>query len=182
MDRAGDLTEGRVVLTGFMGTGKSTVGRLIAERLGHELVDTDREIEAAHGPIPEIFGTLGEPGFRRLERQIAEQLADRHDVVVATGGGMMVDPDVAELLAAPPARVFCLTASPETILDRVAGDPSAPERPLLADPDRRGRIEQLLAERQHAYARYDQVATDGRLPEAVADEIVRRLGRSSRTN
>jgi len=181
VNRAGD-TEGRVVLTGFMGTGKTTVGRLLADRLGLALVDTDREIEAEHGPIPEIFGTLGEPGFRRLERKIAEQLADRHDVVVATGGGMMVDPDVAELLATPPARVFCLTASPDSILDRVAGDPSAPERPLLADPDRRRRVEQLLAERQGAYARYEHVATDGRSPEAVADEILRRLDRSSRTH
>lgn len=181
MNRAGD-TEGRVVLTGFMGTGKTTAGRLLADRLGLELVDTDREIEAEHGTIPEIFRDDGEAGFRRLERRLAERLADRHDVVVATGGGMMVDPDVAGLLGSPPARVFCLTASPATILERVTGDPTGPERPLLADPDRRRRIEQLLAERQRAYARFEQVDTDGRSPEDVADEIATRLGRSSRTN
>lgn len=171
--------EQRVVLTGFMGTGKSTVGRLLAERLGYEFVDTDEAIEASHGPIPEIFEKQGEAGFRRIEHELTERLARRLGVVVSTGGGLMVDPANASLLGNPPARVFCLVASPDTILARVAE--SSTERPLLAERDQRGTIDDLLASRADAYGRFEQVDTEGRTPDDVADEIVRELGRSSRT-
>src|SRR3546814_5648389 len=76
-----------------MGTGKSTVGRLVAERLGRDHVDTDALIETRHGPIAELFSTHGEDHFRRLERQVAAELAPRSGLVVSTGGRTMLDPE-----------------------------------------------------------------------------------------
>lgn len=163
-----------VVLTGFMGTGKTTVGRLLAERLGYDFVDTDAVIEAEHGPIPAIFAERGEGGFRRLERGVAADLAGRDGIVVATGGRMLVDAVNAKRLGAT-GDVFCLTATVDTILARVAGDGAAASRPLLAGGEVRQRIVDLLAERASAYARFTQIATDGRAPDEVAAEIVARL-------
>src|SRR5262245_25694435 len=150
--------EANVVLTGFMGTGKTTVGRLLADLLGHEFVDTDELIERRHGPIEAIFGERGEQAFRAVEREVADELAGRDRLVISTGGRMMLDPSIASALSAR-ARVFCLTASPDTIAARVL---DGPVRPLLAGPDPRGRISELLAERAAGYAAFDQVATDGR--------------------
>ena len=82
---------GNVILTGFMGTGKTTVGRLLAERFDYEFVDTDRVIEQRHGPIPEIFRDHGEGEFRRLERDVADELSERDRLVISTGGRLMVD-------------------------------------------------------------------------------------------
>lgn len=164
-----------VVLTGFMGTGKSTVGRLLAERTGRAFVDTDAIVEERHGPIPEIFVTHGEDAFRRFEREVAAELADLDGLVIGTGGRLLLDPVNAEALGGS-GRVFCLTASVDTILRRVAPDGAAAGRPLLAGADARQRITALLAERAEGYARFEQVDTDGRSPVEVADEILRRLG------
>lgn len=159
-----------IVLTGFMGTGKTTVGRLLAARLGYEFVDTDRVIEQRHGPIQRIFAEQGEDRFRELEREVATELADREGLVVSTGGRMLVDPANAEALGAS-GDVFCLTASVDTILDRVRAD-GVEERPMLAGHDVRDRIVGLLHERAPAYGRFTQVATDDLDPAAVADAIV----------
>jgi shikimate kinase len=164
-----------VVLTGFMGTGKTTVGRLLAERLAYEFVDTDRMIETEHGPIPQIFAEHGEGTFRRFEREVAERLAGATGLVIATGGRMMVDPVNAEQLSAT-GTVVCLTASVDTILERVAADGSHATRPMLAGGDVRERVSALLAERAPAYARFRQVPTDGRVPDAIVDEVVGLLG------
>ena len=126
MDRSGN-----VVLTGFMGTGKTTVGRLLAELLGYEFVDTDEVIEQRYGPIETIFRERGESAFRTIEREVAAELAGADRRVISTGGGMMLDPVIAESLGAG-ARVFCLVASPDTIVARVL---NGPDRPLLAGPD-----------------------------------------------
>ncbi|MCB0996126.1 MAG: shikimate kinase [Acidimicrobiales bacterium] len=159
-----------VVLTGFMGTGKSTVGRVVADRLGFEFVDTDHLIEARHGPIPEIFAAQGEAAFRELEHEVATELAERSSVVVSTGGRLLLDPrNVAPL--SETGRVVCLTASVDTILARVSAD-GLGERPLLSGEDPRGRIEQLLSDRAPAYACFTQVITDGLAAEEVADEVL----------
>lgn len=163
-----------IVLTGFMGTGKSTVGRLLAERLGYEFVDTDALIEQRHGPIPKIFRERGEGEFRRLERDVADELAGRERLVISTGGRLMVDAVNAARLGAT-GDVFCLTASVDTILSRVTADDSPVERPLLAGADVRRRITELLAERASAYAGFDQVDTDGRRPIEIVEEIVERI-------
>ncbi len=125
-----------VVLTGFMGTGKTTVGRLLAERLGFEFVDTDHLIEADHGPIPLIFAEQGEAAFRAIESAVAVELAGRHSLVIATGGRLMLDEANAAALTAT-GRTFCLTAPTSVILERVLGDGTT-HRPLLDGDDPAG--------------------------------------------
>ena len=160
-----------VVLTGFMGTGKTTVGQLLAERLGFEFIDTDTVIEVRYGPIPEIFRTGGEASFRRYEHDVAVDLEARTSLVISTGGRLMLDPaNVAAL--GPTGLVFCLTATIETILDRVLTDDAAQSRPLLAGNNARERVEALLAERAEGYAQFIQVRTDSRDPESIVDEII----------
>ena len=159
-----------IVLTGFMGTGKSAVGRLLASRLGRSFVDTDAVIEGRHGPISDIFATHGEPAFRTMEREAAAELAGETDLVIATGGGMLVDAAVAEILG---GRVFCLTAPPDEIVRRVRT--GAPGRPLLQTPDPAVRIAELLDTRSAAYARFEQVDTQDLTPAEVADAIAVRL-------
>jgi shikimate kinase len=158
-----------IVLTGFMGAGKTTVGRVLADELGFEFVDTDALIEAEHGPIPQIFAEHGEGTFRRLERELAAELATRTGLVVSTGGRMLVDPVNADVLAST-GDIVCLTATVDTIAQRVG--PTASTRPLLAGDDVRARVTELLAERAPAYARFAQVATDGRSPGEIAGDIV----------
>lgn len=158
-----------IVLTGFMGTGKSTVGRRLAERLGHEFVDTDELIEARHGPIPRIFAEHGEARFREIEREVATELAGRDGLVVSTGGRLLLDPANADALGAG-ALVVCLVASVDELVRRLADE--ADDRPLLAGGDPRARIEELLAERRAGYARFAQVDTDGRTPDEVADAVL----------
>ncbi len=159
-----------IVLTGFMGTGKTTAGRLLATRLGFEFVDTDAIIEERHGPIATIFDEFGETAFRAIEREVAAELAECSQLVIATGGGMLLDPTNMALLSTT-GRVFCLVATPETILERVATDASRIERPLLAAPDPLQRIIDLLAERHRAYQRFVQVSTEGRSPDEIADDL-----------
>jgi len=158
-----------VVLTGFMATGKSAVGRLLASRIGYEWVDTDSVIEARYGSIPEIFAVRGENEFRRFERKVASEFARRDGLVVSTGGAMMLDPANAELLGAT-GRVFCLVASLDTILQRVTD--SAADRPLLAGPDPRQRIIDLLEARAAGYGRFTTVDTTGKSVVEVAEDIV----------
>ncbi len=154
-----------------MGTGKSTVGRLLAERLGFGFVDTDAVIEERHGPIPEIFAAQGEAAFRSMEGALAVELAARSRLVISTGGGMVLDETVASTLAET-GDIVCLVAAPETILERVLADESGPERPLLAHPDVSERVLELLAERAERYGRFRQVATDDRTPDEVATAVV----------
>lgn len=160
-----------LVLTGFMGTGKTTVGRILAERLGREFVDTDELIEARERPIPQIFQEGGERGFRAMERAVARELAGRAGLVIATGGRMMLDAECSDHLE-PAADIVCLTAGPDTIIERI-GDTA--RRPLLdvADPSRR--VRELLDERAEGYARFAPVDTEGRTADAVADAVMAHL-------
>jgi shikimate kinase len=164
-----------VVLTGFMATGKTTVGRLLAERLGYELVDTDTLIEDRHGPIPQIFAEYGEEEFRRVEREVAKEVAARDGLVVSTGGRMLVDPVNAEALGAT-GDVFCLTATVDTIVDRLTAA-GTDTRPMLAGHDLEARVAELLAERADAYAAFTQVPTDDRTPDQIATAIASSMSR-----
>jgi shikimate kinase len=170
MEQAAAPATPNLVLTGFMGTGKTTIGRILATRLDYGFVDTDELIEQRRGSIPQIFREHGEGEFRRLEREVAAELADRDRLVISTGGRLMLDAVNAARLGAT-GYVVCLTASVDTILSRVADDDSPVERPLLAGDDVRGTITELLADRAEAYARFEQVDTEGRTPDEIADKI-----------
>jgi shikimate kinase len=166
MDRSGN-----VVLTGFMGTGKTTVGRLLAGLLDYDFVDTDELIAQRHGAIETIFRERGEHAFRAIERDVAGELAGRRRLVISTGGRMMLDP-VAGTTLGSRSRVFCLIASPDTIAARVL---NGPVRPLLEGQDPLSRIAELLAERAAGYARFEQVPTDTLTADEIAHELLRRL-------
>lgn len=154
-----------IVLTGFMGTGKTTVGQLVADYLGWLFRDADEEIERRFGkPIPQIFAEDGEPTFRRYESVVCQSLAAMVDVVIATGGGMLVSESNRELMLKS-GFVVCLTATPDELEARLADDDG---RPLL-----KGDWRALLARRQPAYETIPfQVDTTGREPYEIAQEVV----------
>jgi 3-dehydroquinate synthase len=166
-----EMEKRNIVLTGFMGTGKSTVGKLLAQQLGFEFVDTDLLIEQRAGrTIPEIFEQTGEAAFRQMEADLACELAQRQGVVISTGGRMMLDPGNAAALTRT-GRVFCLVATPEEILQRVTQDDDH-QRPLLAAADPMQRIVDLLEERQEDYGRFPQLQTSRKSPDVVAQNLI----------
>ncbi len=170
--RVGAGAEQNLVLTGFMGTGKTTVGRILADRLGYGFADTDEVIESRARPIGEIFERDGERVFREMERSVARELAGRTGLVIATGGRTMLDAECSACLE-PVARVVCLTARPDTIIERI-GDTA--KRPLLDVLDVSARVRELLAERAEGYSRFASVDTEGRSSEDVADAVMSLLG------
>jgi shikimate kinase len=159
-----------IALVGFMGTGKSTVGRLAAEVLHFTFLDTDHVIEEwAKKPINDIFAQDGEPAFREWERRIVEQLTHRKKTVVATGGGLSAnDANLASLKCH--SLVVCLWASPEKIFERVR---EHTHRPLLNEPDPLSKIRSLLEVRAPYYRQADVlVNTEMRSLREVAAQVV----------
>ena len=159
-----------IVLTGFMGVGKSAVGREVAARLGRPFVDLDDLIEQNAGmSINDIFTARGEAHFRALEKQTLRELAAQRGTVIATGGGALVDAANREMMARS-GLVICLTASVNAIEARI-GD--AADRPLLAGADRRQRIVALMNERAAAYAEIPYwIDTSDKTVRQVADEVI----------
>jgi shikimate kinase len=160
-------------LIGFMATGKSTVGALLAARWGWPFVDLDARIEEeAEATIAELFAD-GEAGFRDLEAAALKQVADEGLQVVAVGGGAVLRPGNLELMLEC-GIVVCLRATPETILSRI-GD--AMTRPLLAKAtDKRAEVTRLLGQRAAFYDRAPiSVETDGLAPSQVARQLEARL-------
>ena len=158
-----------IILTGFMGTGKSTVGKLLAQRLQQPFIDTDTLIVERDGrAIAAIFAEAGEAAFRAWERSVALELAQQQGLVIATGGRLMLDEENAAALAAS-GPVFCLTAAPQTILARIKDDD---QRPLLNVPNPAERIALLLEMRREGYGRFHQISTEGKTAEQVVAEIV----------
>ena len=159
-----------MVLTGFMGTGKSTVGRLLAARLGYGFVDTDELIVARDGrSIADIFREDGPVAFRRWEAVIAQELAGQEGLVIATGGRLMLDEANAGALSQN-ASVFCLTARPEVILARLADDDG--RRPLLDVPDPAQAIERLMEGRKAGYGRFPPISTGNKTAQQITEEII----------
>jgi shikimate kinase len=158
----------RIVLVGFMGAGKTTVGRTLAKRLGWEFVDLDRAIEAHLGrPVRAIFAEQGEEAFRAEELRAAQDLAQRTHCVLAAGGGAWAQPATRAVLAAGSLTVW-LRTDLQTLLRRLPPDGT---RPLLAD---RARIPTLLAERESSYRLADlSVDTTSASPHEVADELLK---------
>jgi shikimate kinase len=166
----GDRRIVNLALIGFMGAGKTSVGRLVAEQLHFEYLDTDELIVSRTGrTIADIFRTDGEPAFRATERQVVAELASREKTVIATGGGLPVNPDNLTSLKTH-ALVVCLWASPEKIWERVKNQT---HRPLLHDPDPQKKIRDLLAVREPFYRQADVlVNTDIRSVREVAQHVV----------
>ena len=161
-----------IILTGFMGTGKTTVGRLLAAELGYAFVDTDKLIAQRAGkPVSVIFAEDGEAVFRDWEAQIAAELAHEQRLVLATGGGLMLSERNADTLQES-GIVFCLTAKSKEIVKRVK---QSGHRPLLDVDNPQERVEALLAEREAIYSHYPQIDTNGRAPEKVVKEILKAL-------
>ncbi|MCY3779874.1 MAG: 3-dehydroquinate synthase [Chloroflexi bacterium] len=156
-------TQNNIVITGFMGTGKTTVGEILARKLNRRFVDMDAEIEARAGfTIPQIFRRHGEEGFREMERRLIHELALRHGLVIATGGGALIDNDMRDMMSRH-GLLICLNASKEEIRARLAANS---DRPLAAD------WEHLLDARQSAYAQIgNQIMTSGKTPTEIAAEI-----------
>lgn len=179
----------RIVLIGFSGTGKSTVARLLAERLSWTAVDLDDLLAERFGmSIPEIFARHGEAAFREAERQLLTASLAQNQAVIATGGGAVADPTVwtADLLLHPNTLVVALDAEPEQILERLrrqhALEGEAVSRPMLAGTDPLGRIRELKAKRQAAYDRAAiTLIVDAVTPEAVAAEIATLIAPLSET-
>jgi shikimate kinase len=164
-----------IILTGFMGAGKTTVGALLASRLGWRFVDSDRAVEERAGmSIASLFERRGEPAFRQLEADVIRETAQGEPLVLALGGGALESAATREFLASLPGwRMVFLDAPLETLIERCAGQPDAPVRPVLRDRER-------LAERWKArlpgYAQaHLTVATAHRTPEAVAASIAAAL-------
>jgi shikimate kinase len=158
-----------VVLVGFMGSGKSSVGRELARRFRAPFVDVDERIESAAGcRIRDLFGREGEPAFRVREKAALREVLSVRGCVVATGGGAFADEENRVLLRSY-APVVYLEAAVETLLERLAGDLG---RPLLRGGDREEVVRELLSRREPGYRTADvTVRTDGRTVEDVAGQV-----------
>lgn len=159
-----------VALAGFMGVGKSSVGRLVAAELQFEFVDTDEVIETRTGvKISEIFAQHGEAVFRKFESDLVAEMAGWSGKVISTGGGLVVNPHNLASLKTH-ALVVCLWATPDTIYQRTKHQS---HRPLLQGPDPLGSIRELLAAREAAYKQADVlVNTEQRSLKEIAAHVL----------
>ena len=160
-------------LVGMMGSGKTSTGRPLAERLGYGFVDADAVIEQAAGcSIPEIFKRDGEAGFRSLESQVLNAISQRHSLVVATGGGVVTQPENWGVLHS--GIVIWLDVVPDQLMQRLKADSTV--RPLLQTADPEADLKALLNKRQPLYAEADlTVVINDETPDAVADGILQLL-------
>jgi shikimate kinase len=163
-----------IVLTGFMGTGKTAVGRHLAAELHAQFVDVDTSITKKAGrSIRDIFVDQGEAAFRKQESDVIRELAQLDKTVIATGGGALMDAGNRDHLARNGILV-CLTAHASTLLERLKDDVT---RPLLAGENLEQKIERLMKERQAVYALCPvQVDTDGKSIAQVSEEIIQKVG------
>jgi len=161
-----------IALIGFMGSGKTTVGRIIAESNGMEFIDIDEDIEETAGmSVSEIFSAQKEQGFRALESAAIKRAASGRGRVVACGGGAAtIEENVAALREAGP--IVYLRASPDVVFERLKGEVGS--RPLIASGDPHRAISRLLREREGNYERAAThiIETDGLAPDAVAEKVM----------
>jgi shikimate kinase len=167
-----------LTLIGYRATGKTTLARLLAERLGWPWIDADVEIERRAGKsIAQIFAADGEPAFRELEAQVIADLCRRDRLVLAAGGGAPLRPD-SRLAMREGGKVVWLGAPPETILARMSGDATtAARRPSLTDKAPLQEIVHVLESRTPIYRQAAHLAidTEGKTPEDLASEILEQL-------
>jgi len=162
-----------VVLTGFMGTGKTEVGRELARLLDLKLIDIDTEIEKAERmTINEIFRRFGEPGFREIETEMIKKISEKKNIVISTGGGAVLRDENAISLKEN-GIIICLTASPDTIFKRVQYNS---DRPLLQAENPFQRIRDLLNFRKPFYDKADiMIDTENKTPLQIAEEIIEQI-------
>ncbi len=165
----------RIVLIGFMGAGKSTVGPILAERLGWRFFDADRELESEAGvTIADLFSSLGEPAFRRLEAQVVARLCAKTATVLALGGGAIETESTRTLLAnSPDTCVIFLQASLEVLIDRCEQQPDAAVRPVLRQ--REALQHRFYARLPHYRSAHLTLDTEGLDPGAVADRLLHKM-------
>jgi shikimate kinase len=165
------VTEGQnIYLSGMMGAGKTTIGRHLARRLHKRFVDADHEIEARTGAsIPLIFELEGEEGFRRREAEVIRQLSEERDLVLATGGGAVLNPENRRCLARSGIVVY-LSVTPQLLWERTRHDKN---RPLLQVADPRARIEELFAQRDPIYREIADILVVGgrQAPSTLARQL-----------
>ncbi|MDQ5978163.1 MAG: shikimate kinase [Verrucomicrobiota bacterium] len=163
--------ETNLYLVGFMGTGKSTVGRLVARQVGFDFVDSDHEIERVQGkPVSQIFAEQGEAAFRAMEREFVERGHPPKRCVVSCGGGLIVPPGMLELLRSR-GVVVCMHAPIDTIIQRTL---HATHRPLLAVENPEQRLRDLYAQRESLYRKSGTlVLTDKRPLREIAAHVLR---------
>lgn len=173
--RDAGVSKGNIILIGFMGAGKTSVGERLAARYGLPLIDTDREIEKAAGmAISDIFAAQGEDAFRRLETGVLEMLLEHTEhSVISVGGGLPLREENRVLLKRLGTVVY-LDVLPETVMERIGKDVS--DRPMLHGDDVMGRVVSLLASRKPHYLEASHLAVDvnGRDVETVVEEIYSR--------
>lgn len=163
-----------IILIGFMGTGKSTVGIKLAERLKMQFIDMDREIEKLTGmSIPMLFKKHGEIRFRSEEQLMSRKLGRRSNLVIATGGGVVLNNENVEVLRES-GMLICLDADPQVILARVNRKKGS--RPLLKKNLGAEDIEKMLNDREEYYARADyRIDTSGKEMDKIVQEIIQLL-------
>lgn len=171
---AADPSAPHLVLVGLAGSGKSTVGELLADALQRSFLDFDTEITRRCGmSIPEIFGQRGEPFFRELETTLTRELAETGGMVLAPGGGWILSEENRTVLC-PRARLIYLRISPEVALHRMGA--ATASRPLLNRPDPRGELEKLLEARRPLYEQAELTVIVDRLDaQRVTERILEKL-------
>ena len=164
-----------IILIGFMGVGKTSLGKLLASKLGRGFVDLDEKIEHdAQMSIPKIFETYGEKYFRELEKAAVKEVSTRRNIVIATGGGTVKDAENLQLLK-DSGIIICLTTDPEEIFRRTE---KRGERPVLdgGGNERLETIKKLLAEREQFYAQADcKIDTTEWSPLQIVNKICEKL-------
>jgi shikimate kinase len=165
-----DPSTPHIILVGLPGSGKSTVGLAVAERLGRTFLDFDVEIERREGrSVADIFAEKGEPYFRKLERRLTEELAVTGNMVVSPGGGWAADAESVAMVR-PPATLVYLKVRPATAISRLG--PQGGKRPLLSRPDPKAELTKLLEARRLAYMSADHVIDTDLIPlERVIEQV-----------
>lgn len=162
-----------IILTGFMGTGKTAVGKELSRLLDIKLLDVDTEIEKSENmSINEIFGRFGEQSFREIETETIKMLSRNSNVIISTGGGAVLRQENMDALRKN-GIIICLTATAETILERTDNNS---DRPLLKVQDPLEKINELLRFRKPYYEKADVVIdTEGKNPLQISEEIVEKI-------
>lgn len=163
-----------VILTGMMGTGKTTAGKELAAVMGCEFIDLDEIIEKKYGAISDIFGQKGENYFRQLETAELKKLDKSKKFVLSTGGGVVLKDENIKILQSL-GKVFYLETSAQTIYERIKNQK---HRPLLNTDDPKKSIEEILSKRKELYEKSgEKITTDNKSPRELAGEIYERIKR-----